>query len=55
MPAGHTKTRTRGRGGRRLAAVGLVLVLLWVALSAKLFLWPARDPVAGPTPMPWWS
>jgi hypothetical protein len=25
----------------------VVVAMLWVALSAKLFVWPARDPVAG--------
>jgi hypothetical protein len=27
--------------------VVLVLVLLWLALSAKLFVWPAHDPIKG--------
>ncbi|MGP8206667.1 MAG: YdcF family protein [Acidimicrobiales bacterium] len=46
MVAGRAVRKTKRRG-RRAAALVLVVVLLWVALSAKLFVWPAHDPVAG--------
>ncbi|MGA3220145.1 MAG: YdcF family protein [Acidimicrobiales bacterium] len=46
MVAGRATKKTKRRG-RRATALVLVLVLLWVALSAKLFVWPAHDPVAG--------
>jgi uncharacterized SAM-binding protein YcdF (DUF218 family) len=47
MVAAAATTKTKRRGWRRAGAVVAVLALLWVALSAKLFVWPARDPVAG--------
>jgi len=47
MVAGGATIKTRRRGWRRAGAVLAVLALLWVALSAKLFIWPAHDPVQG--------
>jgi hypothetical protein len=47
MVAAAATTKTKRRGWRRAGAVVAVLVLLWVGISAKLFIWPARDPVAG--------
>jgi uncharacterized SAM-binding protein YcdF (DUF218 family) len=40
-------TKTKRRRSRRGIAVVLVLLVLWLSLSARLFVWPAHDPVRG--------
>lgn len=45
MVGGRATTKTKGRGSRRGTAVVMVLLALWLSLSARLFVWPAQDAV----------